>query len=209
MNPQELLQENTQLQGQVQTLANENLTLQTDKQSLESQLLSANSQLHTANSQLEWLKRQLFGKRSEKVMSDEESKQLMFEGFEIEVPEKEEKSSVKGHSRKRNKGKDTITLPTDLPIEKQVIDLPEEEKICPKTNKPLEKIGEEITSKLAYKPGSYFIKQIIRPKYSTLEGSILSRLALEGFEPCDGKLSCRVFRGESQSNLAFLLGGLQ
>ena len=55
---------------------------------------------------------------------------------------------------------------TDLPIERQFIDIPEEAKICPETGKPLVKIGEEVTSKLAHKPGSYFIKQIIRPKYA-------------------------------------------
>ena len=98
--------------------------------------------------------------------------QLLFEGFEIKELPQEKESKVKGHTRKRNKGRDTITLPADLPIEKQIIDLPEEEKICPDTQKPLKKIGEEISSKLAYKPGSYYIKQIIRPKYATPKGSI-------------------------------------
>ncbi len=32
------------------------------------------------------------------------------------------------------------------------------------------KIGEEITSKLAHKPGSYYIKQIVRSKYGLPEG---------------------------------------
>lgn len=51
-------------------------------------------------------------------------------------------------------------------MESQVLDIPEEAKTCPETGKPLVKIGEEVTSKLAHKPGSYFIKQIIRPKYA-------------------------------------------
>lgn len=131
---------------------------------LQSQLLQANAQLH-------WLKRQLLGKKSKKITSKEDQKQFLLEGFEVEEISKE--TFVKGHSRKQNqKGKDRITLPYDLPLEKEVHDIPIEQKICPDTKNPLEKIGEEITSKLAYKPGSYYIKQIIRPKYATHKGSI-------------------------------------
>ena len=59
----------------------------------------------------------------------------------------------------------------DLPVEKQVLDIPEEEKICSETGQPLVKIGEEVTSKIAFKPGSYYIKQIIRPKYALPQNS--------------------------------------
>jgi transposase len=165
MNAQTLLKENTNLLCENTDLHNQLGSLETENQSLISKLLAANSQL-------EWLKRQIFGKRSEKVISKEDQEQLHFEGFTIEEPQKKGPTPVKGHARKKNKGKDTITLPSDLPIEKQYIDLPEEKKVCPQTKKPLEKIGEEITSKLAYKPGSYYIKQTIRPKYATPEGSI-------------------------------------
>ena len=159
MNAQALLEENLHLQG-------ENQLLQDRNQSLETELLAANAQL-------EWLKRQLFGKRSEKIISKEDQEQLTLEGFDIEETPKEKQTPVKGHTRKKSsKGKDRITLPDDLPIEKEVHDIPEKEKLCSDTKKPLEKIGEETTSKLAYKPGSYYIKQIIRPKYATPEGSI-------------------------------------
>ena len=166
MNAQALLKENTHLHTKIDSLTVTN-------QKLETRLLATNAKLHQANTQLEWLKRQLFGKRSEKVINKENQEQLLFEGFDIEETPKEKQTSVKGHTRKKNsKGKDRITLPDDLPIEKEVHDIPEEEKICPDTKKPLEKIGEETTSKLAYKPGSYYIKQIIRPKYATPKGSI-------------------------------------
>lgn len=48
-----------------------------------------------------------------------------------------------------------------------VIDIPEEERICPLTKEPLVKIGEVVSQKLMYKPGSYYIKEIIRPKYAS------------------------------------------
>jgi len=75
---------------------------------------------------------------------------------------------VIAHTRKSPKrnGQDAIQLPDDLPIEKQVIDLPEQQKICPETGAQLVKIGEEVTQKIAHKPGSYYIKEIIRYKYA-------------------------------------------
>ncbi len=47
-----------------------------------------------------------------------------------------------------------------------MIDLPEEEKICKETGVALQKIGEEVSHKLAHRPGSYFLKRIVRPKYA-------------------------------------------
>ncbi|MDN3508840.1 MAG: hypothetical protein P0S93_02270 [Candidatus Neptunochlamydia sp.] len=42
--------------------------------------------------------------------------------------------------------------------------LSEAERVCPETREVLEKIGEEITQKLAFKPGSFFIKEFIKPR---------------------------------------------
>lgn len=122
--------------------------------------------------QLDWFKKQLFGQKTEKFVDTPLEEQLYFEGFDkiaSILPTIEEKKPVKGYERRKRKptGQDTISFPADIPIERHILDLSEEEKICPETGEPLVKIGEEITSKLAYKPGSYFIKQIIRPKYAS------------------------------------------
>ena len=47
-----------------------------------------------------------------------------------------------------------------------MIDLPEEQKIDPKTRESLVCIGEEITRRLCKKSASYVIKEIIRKKYA-------------------------------------------
>jgi transposase len=114
--------------------------------------------------QLEWFRNYLFGKKSERIVSQVEE-QLTFEGFEVEKPEEETKT-VPAHERRKfqRKGEETITLPPDLPVEQILLDLPK--KVCPETGATLIKIGEEVTHKLAFKPGSYFIKEIIRPKYA-------------------------------------------
>ena len=47
-----------------------------------------------------------------------------------------------------------------------ILDIPEEQKICQETGEPLVQIGVEVSHKLAHEPGSYYIKEIIRPKYA-------------------------------------------
>jgi transposase len=137
---EELQQENLVLTAQNALLQNQNVCLK---------------------EQLNWFQRQLFGKKSERNISQANEEQLTLEGFETkEVPP--ETKTIPAHTRrapKRN-GQDKITLPPDLPIETTILDLSEEEKAS------LVKIGEEVTYKLAFRPGSYFLKEIIRPKYA-------------------------------------------
>ena len=117
--------------------------------------------------QIEWFKRQIFGQKSERVV-DVNQEQLKFDGFEIVERPSNETKIVLAHERKKrtSTGKDTIKLPEDLPTETTIIDIPEEEKICKETGLPLKKIGEEVSHKLAHRPGSYFLKKIVRPKYA-------------------------------------------
>lgn len=120
--------------------------------------------------QVEWFRRQIFGKRSEKIVEPPVDNVMFLPGFEeLSKPVVEpKKRAVAAHERKipsRN-GQDAIALPADLPVERRVIDLPEKEKVCVETGLPLTKIGEEVTKKIAYRPGSYFIKEIVRLKYA-------------------------------------------
>ncbi len=118
--------------------------------------------------QLAWLKRQIFGKRSEKIITNLNEQQLYLEGFEQQDKSPEETQTIPAHSRKKpnRNGQDKITLPPDFPVETTVLDLPEEQKVCPETGESLVKIGEETTHKLVQEPGRYYIKEIIRPKYA-------------------------------------------
>jgi transposase len=128
------------------------------------------SEITFLKEQLDWFKKQLFGQKAEKFVDTQSKQQLYFEGFDkiASIATTEEKKPVKGHERRSRKptNQDTISFSADIPIEQHFLDLPEEEKVCRETGEPLVKIGEEVTSKLAHKPGSYFIKQMIRPKYA-------------------------------------------
>ena len=142
------------------------LTISLEQHSKE--ISDLKNEIKFLNEQIEWFKKQIFGKKADKFIDTTHDEQLCFEGFEKLEPISPVKKIIPAHERAKRKptGKDKIVLPADLPIERQVIDLPEKDKICSETGVPLVKIGEEITSKLAHKPGSYFIKQIIRPKYA-------------------------------------------
>lgn len=138
------------------------------------EVASLNGKISSLEEQLAWFKKQIFGKKAEKFVDSQES-QLYFDGLENpdSIDPKSKTKTVPAHERRERKktGKDSFQFPEDLPIERQVIDIFEKDKICQETGKPLVKIGEEITSKLAHKAGSYFIKQIVRPKYALPQGS--------------------------------------
>jgi len=123
--------------------------------------------------QLEWFRRQIFGQRSEKIKDTSNDRQLLLPGLEtLQKEPAEETKEVAAHRRKKQNrhGKNKISLPADLPRERIVLDLPEEEKVDSETGKPLVKIGEEFSHKLAHKPGSYYIKEYVRPKYALPQG---------------------------------------
>jgi transposase len=122
--------------------------------------------------QLEWLKKQIFGKKSERTVADLAPGEQWLPGFEelftpAEPDEEEEAGIVPEHKRRKRKkkGQDAIKLDPDLPVRTTVLDIPEEEKICKETGMPLVQIGEEVSRKLVHEPGSYYIKEIVRPKY--------------------------------------------
>jgi len=125
-------------------------------------------EIRVLKEQLEWFKRQVFGKRSERIVSNLNPQQLMFEGFENLASKEEEKKTVASHTRNKpnRNGQDKITLPEDLPVKTTILDIKEEHKVCQETGQALVQIGVEVSHKLAHEPGSYYIKEIIRPKYA-------------------------------------------
>lgn len=140
---------------------------------LDREITDKDQKIQTLEEQLAWFKRQIFGKRSEREVSHLNNQQLMLEGFE-NLSASEEESEQGKNPKKRRKpkrnGQDAITLPPDLPVKTIIIDIPEDQKTDKESGQPLVKIGEEITHKLAHEPASYYIKEIIRPKYALPKG---------------------------------------
>lgn len=112
------------------------------------------------------LKKALFGQKSERIISSDA--QLEFDlGITSEEaqPVEPEKSKV----RKSRKGKklSRFEIPEDLPCEEIILEVAEENKICQETGQPMKFFKYEETKKLAYKPGSYFVKKFLRAVYKS------------------------------------------
>lgn len=122
------------------------------QQALRNEALEAQVALLTE--QLGWLQKQLFGAKSERVVADLGQQSLPFAEAEAVAESAAEMTEEIRYQRRRatkNRGADTISYPDNLPVERKILDLPEEEKICSQTGEPLVCIGEEITRKLARK----------------------------------------------------------
>lgn len=139
-------------------------------QEKDRQIASLQAQLALLTEQLGWLKKQLFGARSERVVADLGQQSLPFAEAEVAAgPTVEATEEIRYQRRKavKNRGNDTISYPDDLPVERKILDVPEEQKVCSETGEPLVCIGEEVTRKLARKAEQFFIIEYVRPKYAS------------------------------------------
>jgi transposase len=127
-------------------------------------------ELSTLKEQLAWLKKQIFGAKSERIIADLDTQPLLDLDFGSPRPEKEpEKEEVSYTRRKaaKNRGSDTISFPDNLPVRRIDLDIPAEDKICPETGQPLVCIGSETSRKLGRTAEQFFIIEYVRPKYAS------------------------------------------
>lgn len=118
--------------------------------------------------QLEWLKRQMFGNRSEKLpaaIPGAITTDLFGEGSSspeassVAVPAHQRKVAPKpGHGRS--------ALPDDLPVEEIVLDVPDAEKSCGGCGTDLVKIGEDTRDELHIVSPRFVVRRYVRPKYA-------------------------------------------
>lgn len=115
-----------------------------------------------------WLKAQLLGRSSEKTPDDELNPEQAWLFNEAEALAKAAESApasvtIPAHERgKRGRKK----LCAELPRVDVVHDLPSDEKICATDGTALERIGEEISEQLDFKPAQVRVIRNIRPKYA-------------------------------------------
>ena len=132
-------------------------------------------QLANLKEQLEWLKRQLFGRKSERMEFD--PNQLLLDPILVEAieqnpppePKPEIESPVAAHVRKaapHGRG----VLPAHLEREIVEVDIPEEQKLLPDGSvRP--RIGFEDSEKLACTPQRFYVKVTRRFKYGSPVGA--------------------------------------
>ena len=141
--------------------------LPNDANTLKQMVLTLLEQIDDLNGQLYYLKRQLFGKKSEKL---DPAQRLLFETLydqvkaQIDQQKLSKAPTVKKRKNANHHGRNA--LPPDLPREVIEIEPPDEEKICPVCHKEKQRIGSEETEKLEYVPASFYVKKYVRHKFA-------------------------------------------
>ena len=120
--------------------------------------------------ELERLRRQLFGKKSERVADEQLTLKFLEVAETLKALEEEEKPApVPNSTRKKGKGKKKSsphgrqTLPEHLPLERIELPAPLEVNDNPDAYK---KIGEDVSETLERRPATLIRVQVVRPKYA-------------------------------------------
>jgi len=138
-----------------------------DVSTLQQMVLTLLEQIDDLHGQLYYLKRQLFGKKSEKL---DPNQRLLFENLYEEVKAKLEEQNPPKTERtptRRNRNHNgRRPLPASLRRETLEIEPDEQGKVCSVCHNPKDRIGEEVTEKLEFVPACFYVKRYVRPKYA-------------------------------------------
>ena len=138
-----------------------------DSNTLKQMVLTLLGQIDDLTGQLHYLKRQLFGKKSEKL--DPNQRMLfeqLYEETKAKIDQQRQPKAKKVKARKNANHKGRNPLPENLPREIIEIEPDEDEKVCPACNSEKQRMGEEVTEKLEYVPASFKVKRYVRHKYA-------------------------------------------
>jgi transposase len=149
-------------------------------EALTRKLQSAQQNISMLQHQLDQLLRRIYGRRSERL----DPNQLMFDNLLLDaieqplppaqapadLPVSQEPKAKQDHGAKRqHPGR--IPIPEHLERVEIVLDIPEQDKVCPETGRPLNMIGWEVSEKLEYRPGKLIVNVYKRPKYAPSDSS--------------------------------------
>jgi transposase len=109
--------------------------------------------------------------------SSEKSRYVLYDGYEQEnlfneaevyaanYPGETDTIEIKSHNRKQKRSKEELAK--DLPVEKVVIEIPEEDRICDICESPIEAIGEELVRReLGMVPPQAYVTETYQVSYS-------------------------------------------
>jgi transposase len=137
---------------QIEAIRHENSELKSEINVLKTEINVLQDEVVRLKEQLELAKHRRFGKKSEvgEPLSNIDSSKLIH---------------VNAHTRKKKTKGRLIDLSL-LPRRKIYHDLPEAEKICVCCNKPLHRIGEDISEQVEVLPQRLYVEEHIRYKYA-------------------------------------------
>ncbi|MFA0039275.1 IS66 family transposase [Vibrio chagasii] len=106
-----------------------------------------------------------FAKRSESLKPYDEAQGDLFNEAENEADNASDEEEVITTTTRKVRGK-RKPLPKNLPRERIVLDLADDEKVCSCCQHSLHKIGEDSCEKLEFTPAVLKVLEYVRPKYS-------------------------------------------
>jgi transposase len=142
---------------------------------LTAKLESTRRQLTTLQHQMEQMLRRLYGRKSEQLNPN----QMMFDSIILESLEQNaqqtppeaaapvEPEVIKPRKASQHHGR--VPIPEHLERVEILLDLPDEQKVCPETGEPLKVIAVEVSEKLEYRPGKLIVNVYKRPQYALPE----------------------------------------
>jgi len=144
----------------------EHIALKKAFQDQEKELLRQHEKMNQLRQRVQFLLHQRYGKKSEKLSSQQLS---LFDEADVTqnsateaIEQADAETIVAAHTRKSSARK---PLPKDLPRQQIIHDLSEEEKICA-CGHALHRIGEDISEKLEFIPAQIKVVEHIRCKYA-------------------------------------------
>ncbi len=144
--------------------------LPTNLSTLQDIVLTLLAQIDDVKGQLYYLKRQLFGKKSEKL---DPNQRLLFEDMyndlQAQIDKQDEETAETPAKKKKKKNANhpgRKPFPKDLPRETIVIEPDADELVCPDCHGQKEQIGSEVSERLEFVPCSVYVEQTVRPKYA-------------------------------------------
>jgi len=146
---------------------------------LTKKLRSSELKLSMLQHQMEQLLRRVYGRKSERL----DPNQLMLDPLILEAinqpaPTIEPLAQLPSEPQRKPPVKTKRNHPGRIPIPEHLerveieLDIPDAQKICHETGKPLKQIGWETSEKLEYRPGKLIVNVYKRPKYASTESDV-------------------------------------
>ncbi|HBB18206.1 MAG TPA: IS66 family transposase [Syntrophus sp. (in: bacteria)] len=153
------------------------ITAQKDAQigELTRKLESTQRQLTTLQHQMEQMLRRLYGRKSEQLNPNQMMlDSIILESLEQNAPQMPLAADVPIQPevvkpRKVSQHHGRVPIPEHLERVEIILDIPEEQKVCPETGEPLKVISVEVSEKLEYRPGTLIVNVYKRPQYALPE----------------------------------------
>ena len=150
-------------------------SLESENAALRSQIGELERELAVLRAHIDWFKKQLFGKKSERLDPKQLQLQLAELGQLTQKLDTLQRRQVAAHERAAATEKRTISAEAiaKLPVRETIVIEPEEVKAAPQN---YERIGEEKTHEVDITPPAFWKREIIRLKYRRKDDASLPPL---------------------------------